>query len=84
MRPYFSVAAADLLTRLLKIDPKHRLCDPDTVKAHPFFASIDWEYLMRGEVEAPWKPVVDYEEEETDVQNFDTMFTTDEPVDSLV
>lgn len=67
MKPHFSVAASDLLTRLLKIDPTHRLCDPDTVKAHPFFASVDWEYLARLEVEPPWKPIVGTDKAETDV-----------------
>ena len=69
MANHFSVAASDLLTRLLKIDPAHRLCDVDTVKAHPFFASIDWVLLYRLEAEPPFKPKV---EGEQDVKNFDT------------
>lgn len=81
MASHFSTAACDILTRLLKIDPAHRLCDPETVKAHPFFASIDWVLLFRVEVEPPWKPNV---EEASDVKNFDAIFTEDEPADSQV
>jgi serine/threonine protein kinase len=47
MKPYFSDAASDLLTKLLQIDPTKRLKDPKTVKRHPFFASVNWEVTFK-------------------------------------
>jgi hypothetical protein len=42
------------------------------LKAHPFFKNIDWDKLLRKELEAPYKPKLVSEE---DTDKFDTEFT---------
>jgi len=37
--------AKDLIDKLLRVDAEARLTDFDTFRAHPFFASIDFETL---------------------------------------
>ncbi|CAI5701938.1 unnamed protein product [Peronospora effusa] len=56
----FTPEAQDLITKLLTKDPEHRLgCGPDGVeeiKQHPFFTEIDWDMLLRMEMEVPRPP----------------------------
>lgn len=40
-----SPAAKDLILRLLTVDPDRRLSTVEQIKAHPFFAAIDWANL---------------------------------------
>ncbi|GMF13624.1 unnamed protein product [Phytophthora lilii] len=47
--------AIDLLKKLLVRDPAERI-DIDGVRAHPFFAEINWEKLEQKEVEPPFVP----------------------------
>lgn len=62
--PYFLTPdAKDLLTRLLRKEPKKRLGynmpkDMQTIKKHRFFRKIDWKALERRELEPPIKPLV--------------------------
>lgn len=61
--PYFlSLDAKDLLTRLLRKEPRKRLGvgprDIDIIKKHRFFRKIDWKKLERRELEPPIKPIV--------------------------
>ncbi|KAF4842651.1 Serine/threonine-protein kinase psk1 [Colletotrichum siamense] len=62
--PYFlSPDAKDLLTRLLKKDPKKRLGanmpkDLQIMKGHRFFRKIDWKKLAAREVEPPIQPLI--------------------------
>ena len=42
--------AASLLRGLLERDPSKRLQDPEVIKAHPYFKSIDWKAMTRKEV----------------------------------
>jgi serine/threonine protein kinase len=51
-------SAADLVMRLLERDPAQRLCDPDQIKAHPFFKTIDWTKLADKRVTPPYVPPV--------------------------
>ncbi|MCJ1352511.1 MAG: serine/threonine protein kinase psk1 [Icmadophila ericetorum] len=76
--PFFlSPDAKDLLTRLLRKEPKKRLggCMPrdlQAIKKHRFFRKIDWKKLERREMEPPIKPLI------TDpalAENFSTEFT---------
>ena len=75
--PYFlSSDAKDLLTRLLRKEPRKRLGvgprDIETIKKHRFFRKIDWKRLERKELEPPIRPIV------TDpglAENFDRAFT---------
>ena len=62
--PYFlSADAKDLLTRLLRKEPKKRLGanmpkDMQTIKCHRFFRKIDWKKLEKRELEPPIKPLI--------------------------
>ena len=76
--PYFlSPDAKDLLTRLLRKEPKKRLgaCMPkdiQSIKNHRFFRKIEWAKLERRELEPPIQPLI------TDpalAENFSSEFT---------
>ena len=62
--PYFlSADAKDLLTRLLRKEPKRRLggCMPkdmQTIKKHRFFRKVDWAKLEKREIEPPIRPLI--------------------------
>jgi serine/threonine protein kinase len=69
--------AKDLLTRLLRKDPKKRLGgnmpkDLQTIKNHRFFKKIDWKKLEMREVEPPIQPLITDPEL---AENFATDFT---------
>ncbi|KAA0151681.1 hypothetical protein FNF29_04367 [Cafeteria roenbergensis] len=67
--------AADLLRRLLHKDPLRRLGSVGGaagIRAHPFFAGVDWEALYDCRIPAPWTPRIDRVD---DVQFFDKEFT---------
>lgn len=76
--PYFlSPDAKDLLTRLLRKEPKKRLgtCMPkdmQSIKGHRFFRKIQWTKLERRETEPPIKPLVTDPEL---AENFSSEFT---------
>lgn len=71
-----SPEAADLITKLLERDPALRLQEPSQIRAHPFFASLNWDALLAKQVPPPFKPDV---KDEIDINNIDAAFT-DEPV----
>ena len=62
--PYFlGPDARDLLTRLLRKEPRKRLGgnmprDMQTLKRHRFFRKIDWKRLEKRELEPPIRPLV--------------------------
>lgn len=62
--PYFlGPDAKDLLTRLLRKEPRKRLGysmpkDLQTIKSHRFFRKVDWKRLERREVEPPIRPLI--------------------------
>lgn len=62
--PYFlSTDAKDLLSRLLRKEPRKRLGanipkDMQTIKSHRFFRKIDWKKLEKRELEPPIKPLI--------------------------
>jgi serine/threonine protein kinase len=75
--PYhFSTEAKDLLTRLLRKEPKKRLGygphDMKTIKAHRFFRNIDWKKLEKRDMEPPIVPFITDPEM---AENFSTDFT---------
>ena len=76
--PFFmSEDARDLLTRLLRKDPKKRLgaCMPKDmgiIKKHRFFRKIDWKKLEARELEPPIKPLITNPEL---AENFSAEFT---------
>eukprot|EP00042_Codosiga_hollandica_P056609 m.819290 g.819290 ORF g.819290 m.819290 type:complete len:536 (-) comp59389_c0_seq7:175-1782(-) len=77
--------AKDLIRKLLKRDPALRLGGKGRgvkeVKAHPIFAKVNWERLLRLELEPPIKPVF---KSATDTSHFGVEFTKLEVVDSPV
>jgi len=79
-----SPLARSILTGLLNRDPSQRLGvnGAEEIKRHPFFAQhIDFERLSHKKIQPPFKPSVS---SPVDVSNFDTVFTAEEPTDSVV
>ncbi|KAH9932686.1 AGC/Akt protein kinase [Epithele typhae] len=73
-----------ILTGLLTRDPTQRLGvnGAEEIKSHPFFANhIDFQKLVQKKIQPPFKPSVS---SPVDVSNFDTVFTTEAPMDSVV
>ena len=69
--------AKDLMSRLLDKNVENRLCVHEGIeelKKHPFFQSIDFDAIQRKEIEAPYIPKI---KNNTDVQNFDELFTSE-------
>mmetsp|Transcript_29903 Transcript_29903/g.27378 ORF Transcript_29903/g.27378 Transcript_29903/m.27378 type:complete len:111 (+) Transcript_29903:878-1210(+) len=72
MRPFFSPEACSILSALLVVDPKKRLCNAAEIKRHEFFKKIDFTKLQRKEVKAPFIPDL---KGPKDLKYFDKMFT---------
>jgi serum/glucocorticoid-regulated kinase 2 len=71
--------------QLLRRDPAKRLgsgpSGAQEIMDHPFFASIDFDLLMKREIEPPFKPVVTSEADTTNVANiFTRELARDSPV----
>ncbi|TFK40836.1 kinase-like domain-containing protein [Crucibulum laeve] len=79
----FRSEARSILTGLLTRDPSRRLGvhGAEEIKKHPFFKHIDFTKLAQKKIQPPFKPSV---ASPVDVSNFDTLFTTEAPVDSFV
>jgi serine/threonine protein kinase len=60
---YLSEAARDIIGKLLEKDPAYRLGESENdgmeVRAHVFFDGIDWDALLKKEIEPEWKPPLD-------------------------
>ena len=80
----FSESARQLITGMLQKDPALRTgsseADGDELRAHAWFAPIDWGKLERREIVPPVKPQVT---SELDTSNFDEEFTS-QAVESVV
>jgi serum/glucocorticoid-regulated kinase 2 len=78
-----SPSARSILTSLLTRDPAQRLGvnGAEEIKRHPFFDKIDWQRLAHKKIQPPFKPSV---RSPVDVSNFDTVFTAEQPLDSVV
>ncbi|KJE95183.1 AGC/AKT protein kinase, variant [Capsaspora owczarzaki ATCC 30864] len=80
-----SEVGQDILRGFLKRNPEERLgAGPDDavpIKAHPFFAEIDFDMLVSKKLLPPFKPHLKNLE---DVSNFDPEFTVETPKDSFV
>jgi len=81
--PEIGPEAQSILTELLQRDPTKRLGvnGASEIKRHPFFANMDWKKLLQKKIQPPFKPNV---ASPVDVSNFDTVFTVEPPVDSVV
>ena len=93
-------AAKDLLQKLLDRNPERRLgaAGASEIKAHHFFANIDWRKLLQRKYEPSFKPSVvspDHcqfihaytdvlQTDARDTGNFDKEFTSEVPKDSYV
>ena len=75
-QPYFpnswSKEARNLLMILFEKDPTARMSLCENIREHSWFKSINWERLERREVQPPFIPKIENEE---DVQNFSHEFT---------
>jgi serum/glucocorticoid-regulated kinase 2 len=84
--PFLSEECRDLIVALLNRNPEQRLGssekDVEELQVHPFFASIDWDKMLRKEIDPPYKPKV--KTGDTDVSNFDNTFVSEPVVDSFV
>lgn len=85
MKKGFSDDATDLLLNLLEKDPSLWLGngpkDSEEIKAHPFFASLDWDLFWKWEVKPFFVP---WTKNEKDVKYIDKMFLEEAPVDTPV
>lgn len=82
--PDIGAEARSILTSLLNRDPTKRLGvnGAEEIKKHPFFEKhIDFKKLLQKKIQPPFKPSV---ASPVDVSNFDTVFTTEDPIDSYV
>ncbi|KAL1744423.1 putative serine/threonine protein kinase [Schizophyllum fasciatum] len=81
--PEISAPAQSILSGLLNRDPSKRLGvnGAEEIKKHPFFESIDWAQLKEKKIHPPFKPSV---ASPVDVSCFDTVFTAEQPIDSVV
>ncbi|KAJ3278181.1 hypothetical protein HK104_002579, partial [Borealophlyctis nickersoniae] len=79
---HVSPTATDLVQKLLNRDPASRLGanGADEIKRHPFFATIHWGRLMARKYTPPFRPNV---ASATDTSNFDEVFTSEVPTDSV-
>jgi len=75
-----STEAASLIEALLERYPNKRLTDPAQIKAHPYFASIDWEKLGKKQARPPYIPPV---RDVSDTSCIDPAFTKDKTALSL-
>ncbi|PAV17117.1 AGC Akt kinase [Pyrrhoderma noxium] len=76
--------ARSILTGLLSRDPLKRLGvnGAEEIRKHPFFHKhIDFAKLLAKKIQPPFKPKV---ASAVDVSNFDEVFTSEEPLDSVV
>ncbi|KAF9267351.1 Pkinase-domain-containing protein [Marasmius fiardii PR-910] len=82
--PEISPEAQSILTGLLTRDPTRRLGvnGAEEIRRHRFFENhLDFKLLAQKKIHPPFKPSV---ASPVDVSNFDTVFTTEAPVDSFV
>uniref|UniRef100_H2Y4U6 non-specific serine/threonine protein kinase n=1 Tax=Ciona savignyi TaxID=51511 RepID=H2Y4U6_CIOSA len=83
MPQFLSQEAQSLLRMLFKRNPGNRLGSGsdgvEEIKRHPFFNGIDWNRLLRKDIDPPFKPSVTRAE---DAAYFDSEFTSRTPRDS--
>lgn len=85
MKREFSDDAKDLLKKLLEPNPAKRIGNgPEgakDIKNHAFFNEIDWDKLYKKELEPPFSPEVENEE---DTNQIDPLFTRELPQETPV
>merc|ERR1719282_1203261 len=82
MPQFLSPEAQSLLRALFKRNPANRLGGGSNgindIKNHPFFATIDWNKLLKKQIVPPFQPTVVAD----DAFHFDTEYTSRTPKDS--
>lgn len=77
---YLSKEAVDLLEKFFIKDPEKRLGSGpnglEDIKAHPFFASINWESILAKKIKPPFTPKL---RSDTDTRYIDPEFTSCTP-----
>lgn len=66
-------------------DPANRLGSKnglEEVISHPFLASMDFEKMIKKELDSPFKPKLTTDV--FDVSNFDQQFTSEEAINSVI
>lgn len=78
---FLSVESITIMKRLLRKNVSHRLGagehDAADVKRQSFFKNLIWEDLLSKKIKPPFVPIV---KSADDVSNFDTEFTSEEPI----
>jgi RAC serine/threonine-protein kinase len=74
--PQVSQEARSLLTALLERSPEKRLQDPKSIKSHPYFKGMDWDKVVRKEIDPPFVPDV---KGKADTSQVDTEFLAETP-----
>ena len=82
IEPLLSVsdAANHLILNLLKIDPKLRIRETETIKKHEWFEGYDWEQIYNKQLTPPFKPQA---RQIPGIGNFDKLNVVSESLDSL-
>ena len=78
-----SAECKEVIQQLLVNNPKARLCSKrgiEELKEMAYFETCNWEGLYAKEVPMPFSPKLN---SATDVSSFETMFTSEMPVDSV-
>jgi serine/threonine protein kinase len=81
--PKLTAEAAELIRQLLVNNPRNRLCSKrgiSELKSMAFFQYCDWEGLYAKTLPMPFSPTL---KSSTDVSSFESLFTNEEPVDSI-
>jgi serine/threonine protein kinase len=79
-----STNAATVVRSLLIKNPKARMCCTHGVKelyTLPYFAGVNWDALYERKIPMPYKPEI---AGTTDISSFETTFTREAPVDSVI
>jgi len=77
---YVSADARSLLEQLLERDADKRLSEPNLIKRHPFFKTLDWELQFQKKLRPPYIPDV---KGSTDTSQIDPVFTEEAPTLSM-
>lgn len=75
----------DFISQMLQKDPAKRLGTQNGLKdilSHPWFDCLDKEKILKKTIEAPMKPTLN--KDMLDVSNFDSTFTSEEAIISVV